>query len=219
LRRFVALSAALLLLGACRSKGSSEAPPIEARELADQATESAVPQGHALVAAAAPGSALAAGGALANAEPADREANAWTAGIVKLAGAERGVSVLTELRAARHDGFDRVVFEFSGEGRPSAHFEYVDRPVRRCGSGEPTEIAGDGWLSVTFEPAAAHTEAGAPTVAPRERQLELPLVRELELTCDFEAKVTVVLGTAAPNRYRVLELDAPPRIALDVRHR
>ncbi|MFO7179178.1 MAG: hypothetical protein DIU78_010805 [Pseudomonadota bacterium] len=147
-----------------------------------------------------------------------QESMAWTAGILELSGTKSGVSELVGLRAARHDDFDRVVFEFRG-ARPGARLEYVDRPVRRCGSGEPTEIAGDGWLSVRFEPAAAHTEEGVATIAPRERKLDLPIVREIELTCDFEAMVTVVLGTAKPNRFRVLELDAPPRIVVDVRHR
>ena len=42
-------------------------------------------------------------------------------------------------------------------------------------------------------------------------------VLEVELTCDFEVVVTWVLGTKSPNRYRVLELSAPPRLAVDVR--
>jgi len=85
---------------------------------------------------------------------------AWTAGILELSGTKSGVSELVGLRAARHDDFDRVVFEFRG-ARPGARLEYVDRPVRRCGSGEPSEIAGDVWPGVRFEPEAAHTAEGA----------------------------------------------------------
>jgi len=95
----------------------------------------------------------------------------------------------------------------------------VDRPVRRCGSGEVTELAGDAWLAVSFEPAAAHDEAGHPTLTAREQQPRLPVVREIELTCDFEAVVSVVIGVASPNRFRVLELASPARLVVDVRQR
>jgi hypothetical protein len=67
-------------------------------------------------------------------------------------------------------------------------------------------------------PAAAHDAAGHATIADRERLLDLPIVREVELTCDFEAVVTWVLGTASPNRYRVLELNDPARLVVDVWH-
>ncbi len=47
----------------------------------------------------------------------------------------------------------------------------------------------------------------------------LPIVRQVERTCDFEGVVSYVLGTASPNRYRILELKAPARIAVDILHR
>jgi len=128
--------------------------------------------------------------------------------------------VQDDVRAARHAGYDRIVFQFEA-GVPGYHLEYVDRPVLRCGSGEPVTIAGDGWLRVRLEPAAAHDDQGRATIAERDRKrkIELGVLRELVLTCDFEGQVIWVLGVAAPNRYRVLELDGPPRLVVDVRHR
>jgi hypothetical protein len=122
------------------------------------------------------------------------------------------------VRSARHAGFDRVVFEFAAEARPGYHVEYIDKPVRKCGSGDTTPIAGDGWLEVRFEPTDAHTPSGAPTITKREQQVELGVLRELEQTCDFEAQVTWVLGVSRPNRYRVLALKQPARIVVDIRH-
>jgi hypothetical protein len=126
-------------------------------------------------------------------------------------------STLTDVRAASHEGYDRVVFEFRGAA-PGYHVEYVDRPVRDCGAGEPRPIAGDGWLEVRFFPANAHDEQGRPTVPFGELRPNLPNVVEVERTCDFEAVVTWVLGTRSPKRYRVLELTAPTRFVVDVRH-
>lgn len=139
----------------------------------------------------------------------------WTAGVVERRGGGRPV-LLRAVRAARNDGFDRVVFEFAGTRVPGFHVQYVDRPIRRCGSGNATEVAGQGWLQVHLEPAQAHDDVGQVTVSDREQALALPVLRELELTCDFEAQVEWVLGVAAPNRYRVLELRDPTRLVVDV---
>lgn len=140
-----------------------------------------------------------------------------TAGVVEKQRPEARIAILRDVRAASQDGFDRVVFELDG-AVPGYRVEYVDRPVLQCGSGEPVEVAGDGWLQVRLTPAQAHTEAGEPTVRERERHLSLPIVKELQSTCDFEADVTWVLGVASPNRYRVQELSDPARLIVDVRH-
>jgi hypothetical protein len=140
-----------------------------------------------------------------------------TAGIVHKRNSGKP-AVLAAVRSAEHDGFDRVVFEFRGKRLPGYHVEYIDRPVRQCGSGNPTPIAGDGWLEIRLEPAYAHDELGKPTVHDREQSLDLPVVREAELTCDFEAVVTWVVGVTSPNRYRVMELTEPARLVVDIRH-
>ena len=138
----------------------------------------------------------------------------WTAGLLDLGGpAEQ--ATLTAVRTARHEGFARVVFEFEG-GVPAVHLEYIDRPVRACGSGDVVDLPGDGWLQVRFSGARAHTEAGETTVMDRERSLALPVLRGLTLTCDFEGEVTWVAGVAVPNRYRAFTLDAPARLVVDV---
>jgi hypothetical protein len=128
---------------------------------------------------------------------------------------EGGVATLRAVRTGSHEGFVRVVFEFA-ERVPGYHLEYVDRPVRQCGSGEPVPVAGDAWLEVRLRPAQAHTEAGEPTVAERDRRLDLTPLHQLTLTCDFEADVTWVLGLATPGRYRVAEASGPPRLVVDV---
>lgn len=142
----------------------------------------------------------------------------WTTGIVEARREELRPVTLREVRTGRHAGWDRVVFEFAGGRVPGYHLEYVDRPVRKCGSGHVTEVAGQGWLQVRLTPAQAHTDEGEATVENRERRLALPVLKELELTCDFEADVTWVVGVSSPNRYRVQELSNPARLVVDVRH-
>lgn len=141
----------------------------------------------------------------------------WTAGIVERPAVSSGVVLLTSVETGRHEGFDRVVFGFADGRLPGHHLEYVDRPVRRCGSGEPVPLPGDGWLEVRLLDARAHTEEGEATVARGGPTPDLGLVRELALICDFEGRVTWVLAVASPNRYRVLQLREPARLVVDVR--
>ena len=152
------------------------------------------------------------------ADPTSTDTFEGTAGATDKPRAGAKVAVLRDVRAARHEHYDRVVFEFEGDAVPGYHVDYIDKPVRQCGSGEATEIAGDGWLAVRMTPAAAHTDEGKATIPFRERKLALGVALELERTCDFEAEVTWVLGVSSPNRYRVLELTKPARLVVDVKH-
>lgn len=138
-----------------------------------------------------------------------------TVGVVHV---ERRVpmATLVDVRTGAHARHDRVVFEFDGE-IPGWHVEYVDRPQHRCGSGDPVYLPGDGWLEVRLTPARMHTDEGRATITDRSRrELGGPL-RALESTCDFEGEVTWVLGLDSPEPFRVLTLDDPPRIVVDVR--
>jgi hypothetical protein len=201
----VCIVATLFPFGGCTQTGTPSIPPSETDTSAAGVLE---PDGHIADAPDVPALPV-------DSTSADFEG---TVGIVSEESSIQGAALLQNVRTARHDGYDRVVFEFSDAGLPGYHLEYIDRPVRACGSGEVVEIAGDGWLQVRLTPAHAHTEEGQPTVQEREQKPGLPNVLELQLTCDFEADVTWVLGTASPNRYRVLELSDPTRLVVDVRH-
>lgn len=126
--------------------------------------------------------------------------------------------MLRAVRAGRHAGADRLVFEFDTPGLPAWHAEYVDRPVRDCGSGEAVPVAGDAWLQIRFTGARAHTDKGESTSGPRRRALAHKVVRELVRTCDFEGEVTWVAGVARPNAYRVQTLSKPSRLVVEIVH-
>ncbi|MDZ4805767.1 MAG: hypothetical protein SGI90_12985 [Candidatus Eisenbacteria bacterium] len=146
------------------------------------------------------------------------ETAAWTIGIVDLPASGGEMPVLEAVRNARHDNYDRVVFQFGPGGLPGVHAEYVDHPVRQCGSGEVVQIAGDAWILIRFIPAAAHTEEGQPTVGERMRVVNQPVLKQLSLICDFEADVSWVLGVGSPNQFRVFPLSSSPRVVVDIRH-
>lgn len=145
------------------------------------------------------------------------DTSAWTSGSTTAPRSDY-VGTLVAVRTARHNGYDRVVFQFRDDDLPNYHVEYIDRPVRTCGSGEEVPMAGEGWLEIRLEPASAHEETGTPTIQQRNRMPALPNLRELKQTCDFEAVVSWVGGVQSPNPYRVLELRDPSRLIIDIQH-
>ncbi len=146
------------------------------------------------------------------------DTNEWTAGIIDTPHFLDRPAVLKGVRIGRHDDWDRIVYEFEGDRFPGYHLEYIDRPIRRCGSGEVVSMEGSGWLQVHFYPAQAHTEAGKATVTERRKKTDLPVLEEAALVCDFEGVVEWVLGLDTPNRFRALELADPTRLVVDVLH-
>ncbi len=54
------------------------------------------------------------------------------------------------VRVGGHTGYDRVVWQFPGAGRPSFQVHYVDQPLGD-GSGDPVDVAGDAYLEVVVK--------------------------------------------------------------------
>lgn len=137
----------------------------------------------------------------------------WTAGGTNTR-RRGGSATLRGLRAGVNTGFDRVVLDFGADAVPGYRVEYIDAPTE-CGSGDPSAVNGAAFLAVTLRGAQAHDEGGRPTVA-RERRVNMPLLREMQITCDFEGEVQVVLGAAGRGRYRITELTGPSRLIVDL---
>lgn len=132
--------------------------------------------------------------------------------------AENGeVAILRTVRTGRHEGFDRIVFEFDRHV-PAYQIRFVEDPAA-CGSGDRVDAGGAVALEVDFRPARAHDDEGRATIQDRDTRPGLPAIRAARITCDFEAIVTWVLGLEHRAELRALELSSPPRLAVDVRHR
>ncbi|PTL79822.1 hypothetical protein DAT35_30750 [Vitiosangium sp. GDMCC 1.1324] len=192
------------------------APATPAAQTADAGAGTATDAGVAPAAEATPPPSSPTPGAQ-TAQPEDSKNREWTAGRVDIQRSSQKPVTLREVREGRNEGFDRVVFQFDGDQVPGYHLEYIDKPIIKCGSGDPTDVAGQAWLQVRMVPAQAH-EGGNVTVAQRERKPKLPLIEEMKVTCDFEGEVIWVLGVKHPNKYRVMELHEPTRLVVDVQH-
>jgi hypothetical protein len=121
---------------------------------------------------------------------------------------------LADVRAARHPGFDRVVFEFQGTV-PEHQVRYVDQLIED-GSGRPVSVAGTADLEVVFHGADAHAADGTPSVSPRRSSPGLTAVKEVAQTGDFEAVVGYGIGLDRRRPITVSTLSGPSRLVIDV---
>lgn len=128
-------------------------------------------------------------------------------------------SLLTNVRAGRHPGYDRVVFEFRN-GIPGYDVRYVEPPVLADGSGEEVAVAGSAVLLVRTEPAldADLTQESAPRTytGPARFSPDTAAVVELVRIGGFEAVLTWAVGVDGKQPFRVTRLQDPARLVIDV---
>lgn len=127
-------------------------------------------------------------------------------------------SYLTSVRVGEHDGYDRVVFQFSG-GLPAVTANRVPA-VYADPRGTPVPLAGQSYLHVVFHGASAvcqqrqqPTWTGPSVLTPYYPQLLV-----VSAAGDFEGYLSFGIGLAAQGSYHVFTLTGPDRVVIDVSH-
>lgn len=122
--------------------------------------------------------------------------------------------VFSDVRVAEHEGFDRIVLEFSGTGKPGWAISYVDEAVLD-GSGEVVTLAGDATLDIY----ASNTTAPAPGYYSGPARLVAAAggITEVYVVGTFEGGTQVLAGVDGPRAmFRVFALTHPSRMVVDV---
>lgn len=121
---------------------------------------------------------------------------------------------LTGIRAATHEGFTRVVLEFSGEGTPGVwRGAWTDEAVEQ-GRGLPIQVEGEAVLDLIIDgtpmtatenpyPGGTHTRAA-----------------DLDVVSDgtFEDNTHVVIGAPTTRQFQIGFLSNPVRMVIDIRN-
>jgi hypothetical protein len=124
--------------------------------------------------------------------------------------------VLSDVRVGEHEGYTRVVLDFTGTGSPGWTVDYVDEAVLD-GSGDVVRLGGDAILDIyasgTTWP-ADHYYSGPQRFEP-EAGAD---VDEVYVAGTFEGYTQVLAGIDGDRvPFRVFALSDPPRLVVDVR--
>jgi len=123
---------------------------------------------------------------------------------------------LTGVRAARQNGFDRIVFDFDG-GLPSKESVQYVPAITQDGSGAAVPLQGAAFLKIAFSSTEAHGATGSLSFPQGTRfSTGLASIEEVILSGDFEGVVSFGLGLRAKAGFRVSDLTNPARVIIDV---
>lgn len=133
-------------------------------------------------------------------------------------GGSVGVANIVDVRVGAHDGYDRVVFEFE-QGTPDLTLAQATPPFTGDASGLPIEVNGDSFLSLTMRGGSKQTDEGTSSYnGPTSFDPGFDSLDALVEGGDFERQSTWYLGLTAESCARLIILDGPPRIVIDIEH-
>lgn len=139
-------------------------------------------------------------------ETADRQSEGFPS--VVRPPAEGGQLLLDSVRVGDHPGYDRIVFEHSGDGLPGWRTEFVDQPVAP-GSGHDIDMAGDAYLAIYvtgLRPGMAGEEHGH-TVLDTEWTGQKTNIAQTVTTAVFEGAASYFVSLDAERPYSVALYD------------
>ncbi|MFE2327425.1 hypothetical protein ACFXD5_26465 [Streptomyces sp. NPDC059385] len=132
-----------------------------------------------------------------------------------IARTQSGAPLVVDARWGGHPTYDRIVIDIRGYV-PTATVTPV-RQLVHDGSGTPVPLPGRYFLEIRLTPAAAHDDAGGNVYhGPRSQRIDLPKLKGLALTGDFEGYVTFGAAFDTLPYYRAFPLHSPERFVVDV---
>ena len=128
------------------------------------------------------------------------------------------IANIFDVRYATHPDYDRVVFEFE-QGTPELALDTATPPFTQDASGEPITVDGQSFLRLTMRGGTRQTDEGTSSFeGPTDFDPGLPTLVDIVQGGDFERQSTWYLGLGSEACVRVILLDGPPRLVIDVEH-
>lgn len=135
-----------------------------------------------------------------------------------------GIALLERVALGRHEGFDRVVFQFTNHV-PAYRVEYVEPPLKQDGSGNVVQVKGNHFVVIRMEQASGFdlTVDEGELVYKGPRRIDgsdagTSVIREAVRIGDFEAVLAWAIGLEDRVDFRVLTATSPARLIVDFRN-
>lgn len=127
------------------------------------------------------------------------------------------VGIGVESRVGTHSGYDRVVYQFSLDGKPTYRVRWVEAPIED-GSGERRDVPGDAWLEVLVTSVDIPGESAPSPDGPLPATLEGTGIAAADpIWGGFEGYGQQFIGVTGEQRpFRVSVLSAPARLVVDI---
>lgn len=122
--------------------------------------------------------------------------------------------VVTQVRVSSHEGFDRAVFEMTGQGSPGWFIDYTDRPTQQ-GSGSSVDYQGAIALNVNIDGTTYPFDLGMEDPG-LSRVAGSGHITEVIPAATFEGRSQFIIGLDGRLPYAVQVLEDPPRVVVDV---
>jgi len=120
-------------------------------------------------------------------------------------------------RIGGHDGYDRLVIDYEGEGQLEWSAAYTDTPTQD-GSGFAVELDGDAFLSIDVS-GVRYPEEGEMTGEVTVSGLtQSSIIADVEVDGPFEGMHSVHVGLDAERPYHVQTFSDPARLVIDFRN-
>jgi hypothetical protein len=147
--------------------------------------------------------------------------DSWTTRLVARQYSAQETPYVRSVRVARHDGYDRVVFEFTG-AMPNYNIEYLKSHFYEDEGGRHRiRIAGTAFIQVSLTQIPANEEqlkfSESKNFVPKGR-LKSPSVLQIEEAGLWEGNYDFLLGIRGRKPFRVSELNEPRRLVIDFKH-
>lgn len=202
-----ALAVALLVLGACAPAATSPGATASGSSAASAPAESSGPS-------TAPSE-----GTAATAEPIpSADLGPFTCELPIVEDPTVPIANIVDVRTGAHAGYDRVVFEFE-QGTPELTLDRAAPPFTEDASGLPIDVEGASFLRLTMRGGTRQTDEGTSSFdGPTDFDPGHDTLVDLVQGGDFERQSTWYLGLSSEACVRVILLDSPARVVIDVEH-
>lgn len=121
------------------------------------------------------------------------------------------------------EGFDRFIVTFRSDAPafPGYTLDYIEGPAADCAadaSESSFDSSGEAYLQLRLSAVRGHEDDGTNTSGPRTIRGGSEDVKAAHKTCDFEGVAEWVFDLSAAHAYRIMELQGPSRLLVDIQH-